>query len=258
MSLLIVAVSLTPAQSQSVTRATLNAYFTELIQTGQPLEYPNLTIDASSKVGHIGILSTRTLSVGRRRLGVSTLGSMLSVKLVEKLDDNTALITSYTSQNAENRAMVVGSFDNVAGRSSQLLSENEFFILKSTEIYDLQENATLFLKEHYEITGKKDHLGTDLFLIEQVQLPALPAYPEAIGLSARTWSDTTGKFSREGTYLSYDKGKVTIQLPEGKIIQVEMPKLDSVSQTFVRKHIKFAADAKKAEALKLRLEQAGQ
>lgn len=58
----------------------------------------------------------------------------------------------------------------------------------------------------------------------------------------RTWSDASGKFKIQGKFVSNDKGKITLEKPDGTEMEIELKKLSSADQKWVADYEKNAAD----------------
>lgn len=61
--------------------------------------------------------------------------------------------------------------------------------------------------------------------------PVLPAKPEV-----RTWSDTTGKFSVEATFVSENSGTVTLRKQDGSEVKLPAVKLSTADQSWIKDH----------------------
>lgn len=57
----------------------------------------------------------------------------------------------------------------------------------------------------------------------------------------RTWSDASGKFKIQGTFVSNDNGKITLKKSDGSELEIELKKLSATDQ-------KYVADLEKAAA----------
>lgn len=75
-------------------------------------------------------------------------------------------------------------------------------------------------------------------------LAALCAIILASDAHARTWTDSTGKFSVEAELVDVEDGQVRLKKTDGSIITVPLVKLSAVDRAFLRRH---AADARKKE-----------
>ena len=51
----------------------------------------------------------------------------------------------------------------------------------------------------------------------------------------RTWTDSTGKFKLQASYVSHDGSKVTLRLADGKEMKIEIRKLSAADQKYVAK-----------------------
>lgn len=58
----------------------------------------------------------------------------------------------------------------------------------------------------------------------------------------RTWSDASGKFKIQGKYISNEKGKITLERPDGTEMEIELKKLSTADQKWVTDYEKNAAD----------------
>lgn len=67
--------------------------------------------------------------------------------------------------------------------------------------------------------------------LEQPAKPAVVAAPTTGG--SRTWSDLTGKFKVDATFVSLDSGTVTLRRADGKTLSVPFNKLSLADQKFV-------------------------
>jgi len=56
----------------------------------------------------------------------------------------------------------------------------------------------------------------------------------AASVSARTWTDTTGKYSIDGEFIKLADGTVSIRQDDGKLIRIPLEKLSDSDQEFVR------------------------
>jgi hypothetical protein len=55
----------------------------------------------------------------------------------------------------------------------------------------------------------------------------------AIAADMRTWSDASGKFKIQGKFVSNDKGKITLEKPDGTEMEIELKKLSTADQKYV-------------------------
>ncbi len=54
----------------------------------------------------------------------------------------------------------------------------------------------------------------------------------------RSWEDISGKFRTEAVMLKFEKGRVHLQRPDGKVLQVPLGKLSRADQQFIRDEMK--------------------
>lgn len=63
--------------------------------------------------------------------------------------------------------------------------------------------------------------------------PAPSASPPPAATASRTWTDSSGKFTIEAKYISFDGGQVTLQQPDGKQLRLPLDKLSAADRTYV-------------------------
>jgi len=61
--------------------------------------------------------------------------------------------------------------------------------------------------------------------------------PQPVGAPLRTWTDSTGKFSTEATFLGLAAGKVRLQKADGKVVEVPLVRLSAADQQFLGGHV---------------------
>jgi hypothetical protein len=70
----------------------------------------------------------------------------------------------------------------------------------------------------------------------------------AIAADMRTWSDASGKFKIQGKFVSNDKGKITLEKPDGTEMEIELKKLSTADQKYVADQEKNADSPFKAKS----------
>lgn len=70
----------------------------------------------------------------------------------------------------------------------------------------------------------------------------------AIAADMRTWSDATGKFKIQGKFVSNEKGKITLEKPDGTEMEIELKKLSTADQKYVADQEKSADSPFKAKS----------
>jgi hypothetical protein len=222
----------------------LSALFATQAASGRPMEYPPLVLGKMTEVGQVGLLdSNRVFKLG----GSSEVST--SFKVQQKFEDGSGLVYANHNWYSEVSAMLSGV---PISRPKHTTSTEGPFLLRGIDLSAKATDSIVELDGTFKITGVHTYQNvaggtTSAFIVEPAKLMPVPRYPEAIRLEPRSWSDASGRFARQGTYVGYDKGKVSIELTEGKTIDVELSKLDTESQAYVRKQIKFEADYRKAQ-----------
>jgi hypothetical protein len=68
----------------------------------------------------------------------------------------------------------------------------------------------------------------------ELDQPAKPATMETAKAETRTWSDLTGKFKIDASFISLVDGKVNLRRADGKTLSVPLDKLSTADQAFVK------------------------
>ncbi len=216
--------------------AKLAQHFRLQAEKGEPMEHPWLTLGNGAKVGDFGLLLSNALVLDFGRTGYR-------FKLLQKLSDAEALIIVKSDSIGVDTVSNTGNglaYGRTSGRQNQLGP----FVLKGVDVSKLADDSEIELDGAFEISGTHKYSNvvgstTSAFVIEPVELMPVPDYPEQLDVGVRTWKDKTGRFSRDGTFVDYSKGKVTIRLEDGKSFEVSLSLLDGDSGSYIRDHIRY-------------------
>ncbi|MFN3150199.1 SHD1 domain-containing protein [Bremerella sp.] len=125
-----------------------------------------------------------------------------------------------------------------------LFIDNEWKEIYRVEVWDLPSKTKLtsvdgILDEGYAFTPANDALLITLYRggLRRVEIPQEVSRPSPLAPAVpttRTWTDNTGKHTREGIFQSVQGELVQLKTPEGQSIFVPLDRLSAEDQKYVR------------------------
>ncbi|WP_158261428.1 MULTISPECIES: SHD1 domain-containing protein [Pirellulaceae] len=125
-----------------------------------------------------------------------------------------------------------------------LYIDDEWKEIYRVEVWNLTTKTKLtsvdgILDEGYVFTPEKDALLIALYRggLRRVEIPETDSSPRQLGPpipALRTWTDSTGKHKREGTFQSMQGQNVQLQTSDGQSIFVPLDRLSPEDQKYVR------------------------
>ena len=117
----------------------------------------------------------------------------------------------------------------------QLVQAKLFGAWFAAEILELRSDGKIlvrkrgFAPQEHTISRQELQLAPD-----ELDQPHRPSTVAATSQSPRTWSDATGSFKVEATYLRSADGKVTLRRQDGREVTVPLDRLSAEDQQYVR------------------------
>ena len=118
--------------------------------------------------------------------------------------------------------------------AGQLVAAKLYASWFAAEILELRPDGKVLVRKRgfapreHTVTRQEIQLAPD-----ELDQPNKPASLAATTPAVRTWSDASGKFKVEATYLAISDGKVTIRRTDGREIAVPLDKLCEADQNYV-------------------------
>ena len=92
-------------------------------------------------------------------------------------------------------------------------------------------------------------LGVLISLTASMQLSAVEETPEHLQTKERVWTDSSGEFKLNATFVEYSDGKIVLEKADKKLVQISHKKLSSRDRQYVADHLRRVREFERHQRL---------